>query len=309
MKFIFKVLIIFFAVSFLVGAASDKYSEVFAGASSCGTYLVLGLDDASKNADVILAVSLSDRDSDISVIQIPRDTYCRFDDEDVKINSLFARYIAKGFSEKEALSATADYIGRNLGVGISGYVAVGTGAFTEIIDELGGVTVNIPDGFSLLLDSDYEYSLKSGENILSGKEALYFVRYRKGYERGDLERIDTQKIFLNGLLKTVTDGVGITNAISLLDDVFLGVSSSISFFEAMSLARGLSNADSSCMSIHTLPGEAVYYNGSVWYYVLNKLGVEDLLSKCAEVRVADFDTRRVFTKNDSQINDIYNKDK
>lgn len=77
---------------------------------------------------------------------------------------------------------------------IDHYVYVKYPGFEKVIDELGGVKINLDKNLKV---SALALDLKAGDNLLSGKEALNFVRW-KGRE--DFSRFQRQKLLLNSIV-------------------------------------------------------------------------------------------------------------
>ena len=59
------------------------------------TFLISGIDDAADNTDVILLLDVDLSSSNISVIQIPRDTYFNHSYMQNKINQYYTYWIIK----------------------------------------------------------------------------------------------------------------------------------------------------------------------------------------------------------------------
>jgi len=83
------------------------------------------------------------------------------------------------------------------GVPIGNYVVVDFGAVEEIVDALGGVTVEVDEPIQYTLDGRY-VSIPAGRQTLDGFEALAYVRYRGG-PTADIGRIGRQQEFLRAL--------------------------------------------------------------------------------------------------------------
>lgn len=91
-----------------------------------------------------------------------------------------------------------------LEIPIDHYVILNVHGLVELINELGGVTVEIPKSMhymdwtaKLLID------LTPGYHTLTGNQAMGFVRYRHD-ELGDIGRVQRQQIFVRALLDRAT---------------------------------------------------------------------------------------------------------
>src|SRR5690606_10721962 len=119
---------------------------------------------------------------DLSMVAIPRDLYLT--DQGRKINTMYAREGAEGLRrEVEAV----------LGVPIDYYAIVKLDIFQNLVDALGGVTVDVP--YRMLYHDSaggLHIDFQPGPQHLAGEAASKFIRYRNSL-RGDIDRIDNVK--------------------------------------------------------------------------------------------------------------------
>nr|MDT0664849.1 LCP family protein [Micromonospora sp. DSM 115978] len=102
---------------------------------------------------------------------------------------------------------------------IDHYVSMDLQGFKEITDAIGGVEVclaaspfverfTLENGRSVrssnLDDPSSGFRGQEGVNVLSGEQALAFVRQRRGFADGDLSRIRRQQAFLGAVFRQVT---------------------------------------------------------------------------------------------------------
>lgn len=92
------------------------------------------------------------------------------------------------------------------------YVKVNFTSLVDIVDALGGVTVNSKYSFV----SQDGYSYKKGENVLDGKKALSFARERKSFKEGDRVRGENQQLVLTALINKAMSPKIITNYVDIL---------------------------------------------------------------------------------------------
>jgi LCP family protein required for cell wall assembly len=74
------------------------------------------------------------------------------------------------------------------------YVYVNYQGFEKVIDELGGVQITLEKEVKV---PGLGLNLKAGDNLLSGKEALNFVRWR---DSNSIARFERQKILINSVV-------------------------------------------------------------------------------------------------------------
>ncbi|MEE1042413.1 MAG: LCP family protein [Clostridia bacterium] len=160
--------------------------------------LAIGVDGSETRSDTILLASMNLEDKTVSLMSIPRDTRVRYNGSWDKITHLFS-YDTTG-------QLTLDVVKDITGVDIHYVGIINFDGFSNAIDELGGVDVEVPDlgkGGMYYNDpvQDLNIALPAGYRHLNGQEAQGFVRFRSGYANADLGRIETQRYFLQELVK------------------------------------------------------------------------------------------------------------
>ena len=265
-------LIIFSAVSCIEVMASAKEQKPL-------NYLVLGLDDAAQNADVIMLVSAAPGENELTFLQIPRDTFYNYGGGQNKINGVFSSYRNSGMSEREALSAFSDDLEDVFGIEINASFAVSLAGFRKFVTDIGGVTVDMPYDYTFTDErGDSGFTLGKGENLLDGDKAETFIRYRRGYALGDLSRINAQKIFLKGMIKTVTSTrfTKLASAVFSIRDSLYANCKTTDIIKILAKKPGRNN-ELACRFI-TLPGEALVSDGGVSYFCTNRKSSGEVLA-------------------------------
>lgn len=87
---------------------------------------------------------------------------------------------------------------------------------TNIVDALGGITVNSSEAFETLHGN---YQITEGLNEMDGDKALCFVRERKRLKRGDFARGENQQKVLKAMLDKAMSPKIITNFNNILSAV------------------------------------------------------------------------------------------
>ena len=309
MRIIFKAIsaaLVAFVFLFVAEFAIDV--TAFGAGKSRYVYLILGLDDAASNSDSILITSYNSADNTASVIQLPRDTYCKSESHLNKINGVYASYKASGLSDKSALQKTADFISNKLGLHFDGYLAVRLADLEKLVDALGGVKINLPhDVVFYDKQGNYLRSFKSGENLLSGKDAAFFVRYRAGYANGDLGRLDAQKIFMNALFKTAVHDTGIDELFDIAKVFSDTAVTNIRVREILGMVlKHSSKFRDTEITYLTMPGKSLPDKNGIWYYVLNRKSSVSVLEKHTSSDGKSFDKNEDFlNKADQDFSDVY----
>lgn len=176
-------------------------------------FVLLGKDVGSGNTDSITVVSYDVPNQKVGMISIPRDTAVeRTWRSNPKINGAF--YGAGADVLKEEIEHT-------FGIPIDYYILVDLNGFVALVDELGGVEVNIP--LDMNYDDPYQnlhIHFNKGTQTLSGQEAMEVVRYRHDNEDSpnyrangwysDVQRGEMQRQVLLQLAKKVISWNSVT---------------------------------------------------------------------------------------------------
>ncbi len=300
MKIVFKAIsaaLVAFILLFVARFALDV--SAFGAGKTQFLYLILGLDDAASNSDAILIASYNSKDNTASVVQLPRDTYCASTSKSSlnKINSVYASYIASGFSDGVSLQKTADFIANKLGVCFDGYLSFTLDDLIKLVDAFNGVRINLPhDVVFYDKHGNPVRTFFAGKNILTGKDAAFFVRYRAGYVNGDLGRLDAQKVFMNALFNTAVHNTGIDELFDITKIFSDSVVTNIRLREILGMVlKHSSKFKDAEVAYLTMPGKPVRDENGVWYYVLNRKASVSVLQKHMNSDGKTFDTNQDFS--------------
>ncbi|MEA2704948.1 MAG: polyisoprenyl-teichoic acid--peptidoglycan teichoic acid transferase [Actinomycetota bacterium] len=157
--------------------------------------LVLGFDarpgETVSRSDAMHLIALNPAAGRATMLNIPRDTYVPIPGHGSdKINSAYALGGAK---------LTAKAVGDLVGVQIQFVLATGFTGLADMVDEMGGVTVDIPVKME---DSNSDAYFDKGPRHLTGPESLAFSRDRHSTGGGDFDRTHRQgELILAGLTK------------------------------------------------------------------------------------------------------------
>ncbi len=303
MKIIKRTLIILVAAAMLLAAVSllsscayenneqneeSENQEVNAD-GSVFNLLVGGTDRTSGLTDVLMLISFNRDKQQLSVMQIPRDTYADYTNKSYKkINGAYGT-----LGGGKALSA---FLSGALGVPIHSYAIISPDAFCKAVDAVGGVEIVLDE--PLYYNDPYQgltISLPKGKQTLNGKEAEQLVRYRSGYANGDLGRIDAQKVFLASFYKKISEDITPLQLTSLAAALVGGTDTDLGVAELISLYGELSALKSENIYFVTSPGQAVVADKSgASYYVLSSKACSELLEGYFGGGKGGFDKKHLF---------------
>ncbi len=269
--YIAALLLLSLCVIFLCGCSSaviDVWNDL---KRDDRTYLVAGLDDASGNTDVILLVTVNESRGNISVLQIPRDTF--FSDEGYtgKINGIYPSLVARGSKEKAALEQFSTLISKALGVKIDGSAAVKTGFISDIATKIGGIDIELSEGIEIVRQDGSILILKSGKNHIEGEDIMLLIRHRSSYLSGDIGRMDMQKLVISALARASRRELGVGDMLSLVFSNRDDIITNLDFADIYNiLLKNLGRNKEMRTCYATLPGTSDKLDDGLWYYFISK---------------------------------------
>lgn len=224
------------------------------------TIAMFGVDNRSNgdykggNSDSIMIVSINNDTKEVNVVSVARDTYLNVDD-----GSSYRKcnYAYNHGGPEQAINM----LNKNLDLKVSGYVAVDFYALAEIVDDLGGLELEITQAMvdatnpenggpalagyiaevqTVIGDVDEsEWYLKPGVQNLNGSQVVGYCRQR--YLAGnDFGRAERQREVVKKIVeKTVHSDAKTLNKI--VDDVLPDVSTSLSASQVLGMATSASD--------------------------------------------------------------------
>lgn len=163
--------------------------------------LLVGADKGTNtgNTDVMMLVSLNKKTKQLKLVSFFRDSYLYIDSPKgaycTKLNAAFS------MGGPECLVETIE---NNYKIEIDNYVMVNFESFKEIVDAMGGVTVDVQK-----YEADYNYTkfkikLPYGDDVtLNGEQALCFCRIRGCDADGDVSRTRRQRQVIESIIDKV----------------------------------------------------------------------------------------------------------
>lgn len=161
--------------------------------------LLLGSDardaDTASRSDTMILVRVDANVGKATLVSIPRDTKVEIEGHGTqKINAAYAFGGPAG-----AVKAVENLAG----VDISHYAEIHFNELEAVVDQLGGIWVDIPISNNQTGASNTGVELNAGMQRLNGEQALAFARERYGYNEGDFQRAENQRILVQALADTI----------------------------------------------------------------------------------------------------------
>lgn len=217
--------------------------------------LLIGIDVTLDNrrrvvpvsrSDTLLLVSFDPVRNRISGLSVPRDTRALIPGVGVtKINAAYA------FGGPTLTVRTVEDL---LGVPVHYYVKMGPESFSKFIDAIGGVEIDV--------EKDMKYTdtwaglyinLKQGRQLLTGQQAMGYIRFRHD-ALGDIARVGRQQKVLLALFTKLKSPSTVLSAPSLLRAFTENTQTNLSMTELITLGVFTSRLGSRDLAFQTLPG-------------------------------------------------------
>lgn len=241
--------------------------------------LFFGKDKVAALTDTIILASLNTKTGDVSTISIPRDTRVLIEGRYRKINEAYGVGVAlykqgKTETEEEILIRAVREV---TGLPIHHYLKLDTSSFREIIDILGGVEVDVPQPGMYYSDpvQNLEINIPPGRQVLDGKNAEGFVRFRAGYANGDLGRVSAQQYFMKCLIEQKVNFRYLGKIDDLAETVVEAVDTSMSVAQITKYAMAATKVSPDRVYMFTLPGSAQMI-GNVSYVLRSESEIQEM---------------------------------
>jgi LCP family protein required for cell wall assembly len=155
--------------------------------------------------DTIMVVHLPDNDTKPTMVSLLRDSLVSIPGHGRnKINAAFA------FGGAPLLVKTVE---QATGLRIDHYGEIGLGGFASVVDDVGGVTMCLPQADH---DTFAGVNLPAGCQELNGANALGYVRSRHAFATSDFARTDHQRQFIGALASRIASPAVLLNPFDVL---------------------------------------------------------------------------------------------
>ncbi|MEM7160113.1 MAG: LCP family protein [Myxococcota bacterium] len=159
--------------------------------------LLLGMDNrhdrVTGRTDTMVVAAFRHRDGKVGAFSVPRDLYVEDPELGPMRISSAVRVGNKRLGKGKGVPFLRQLIEREFGIRIDRYAAVDLAGFVDVVDEVGGVEVDVQCAIRDCLwmggkdeEACEDLTLDAGRQVLDGRTALKFVRSRHG--RGDRDR-------------------------------------------------------------------------------------------------------------------------
>lgn len=195
--------------------------------------LMLGVDERAGDkgrSDTIIVLTVNPNNNSVKMLSIPRDTRTEIigKGKEDKINHAYA------FGGVEM---SMDTVENFLDIPIDYYIQVNMEGFKDIVDAVGGVTVQ-----NKLEFTQDKVHFAKGELTLNGKEALAYTRMRKQDPRGDFGRQERQRQVIQAVMKEGASLSTLTNYGNIFDALGKNVKTNLTFDQMVDIQKNYKSA-------------------------------------------------------------------
>ena len=212
------------------------------------TMLIVGLrgGDSNENCplctDTLILLTIDPVSKTAGMLSIPRDMWVSITGFNYgKINSAYTlgeNYKLPGGGPGLTIQTVENFVG----IPIQYYAQIDFDAFANMIDEIGGICMDIPVKVNVGVQFEHgTTTLEPGHQCLSGKVALGYARTRdisQGVTGGDVERSQNQQRVILAIRDAVLAKLPtlVTKAVPLYNQISSGVHTNLSLDDILRLA-------------------------------------------------------------------------
>lgn len=247
---------------------ADKRAEV----AKMRHLLLIGIDarpgETTGRSDTMIIVTLDPDGNVIKLTSIMRDLYVEIPGR--KNNRINATYV---FGGPELLMETIEL---NFGVHIDHYIAVNFSMLGKLIDSIGGLTLTVEneyymrrinavikqDNRVLGIDRNDQLLTEPGEQLMTGKQAQAYARYRYGTADGDFGRTVRQREIITKIFEKLNQMTAI-ELMGLVVDNFDNVYTNLSVSDLASYAPVLISMKDAEIQEMRLPIDGGYQSKTI----------------------------------------------
>lgn len=247
---------------------TDKRAEV----ANMRHLLLIGIDarpgETTGRSDTMIIVTLDPDGNVIKLTSIMRDLYVEIPGR--KNNRINATYV---FGGPELLMETIEL---NFGVHIDHYIAVNFSMLGKLIDSIGGLTLTVEneyymrrinavikqDNRVLGIDRNDQLLTEPGEQLMTGKQAQAYARYRYGTADGDFGRTVRQREIITKIFEKLNQMTAI-ELMGLVVDNFDNVYTNLSVADLASYAPVLISMKDAEIQEMRLPIDGGYQSKTI----------------------------------------------
>lgn len=237
--------------------------------------LLLGVDQWEGDrgrSDTMIIMAVNPNNESIEMVSIPRDTRTEI--------------IGKGFEDKinhafayGGVEMSINTVENFLDIPIDYFIQINLEGFEEIVDAVGGVTVQN--------DLEFTYGgvhFPLGEITLNGEEALIYSRMRSRDPRGDFGRQKRQRSVIEAIIRKGASFNTLANFDHIFQALGKNIKTNLSIDQILDIQQNYKQA-ANHITQHQIDGSGKMIDG-IYYYIVpeeEKLSIQGILKEQLEI--------------------------
>ena len=245
--------------------------------------LMVGVDQAAgeennedfTRTDTIMLMKANVKDGTIKLLSIPRDSRVLVRNTYDKVNH------AHAFG---GIELTLQSLRNFLGLDIDYYAQVNYQALVNIVDAIGGVDYEVPEGVEI---KKWTLDIKPGMNHFDGTDTMWYLRTRHIYNNGDIGRVEAQQDFIKAMVDQAVLKSKQMNLMTVISSYIKYVKTNLPMPIIMDLVKNINNFSSDKMETFIVPGNEATINRTS-FYIPDERGTWDIVDE----EFADFKLKK-----------------
>lgn len=235
--------------------------------------LLVGVDKAAgeennedfTRTDTIMLMKANTKDGTIKLLSIPRDSRVLVRNTYDKVNH------AHAFG---GIELTLQSLRNFLGLDIDYYVQVNYQALVNIVDAIGGVDYEVPEGVNI---KKWTLNIKPGMHHFNGTDTMWYLRTRHIYNNGDIGRVHAQQDFVKAMVDQAVKKSNEMNLMTVISSYIKYVKTNLPMSAIVNLVKCIPNFSSDKVETFIVPGNGAYIN-NISYYIPDERGTWDIVN-------------------------------
>lgn len=189
-----------------------------------------GINNSSFNGDALMLITFNPKTLSTTLLSIPRDTYVPISCFE---NNRKNKITHAAWNGDTCMINTIESF---FDIHIDYYLKINFKGIVSLVDELGGVEVDVPISFceqDSNRNFDNQICLDKGTKLLNGEETLALARHRKTIN--DIKRGENQQLIVKGLMNKLKSIKSVNTIYNLLDTISNNMETNMNTNEILSL--------------------------------------------------------------------------
>lgn len=217
--------------------------------------LLLGVDERPGDigrSDSMIVMTVNPETETSTMVSIPRDTRAFIASKNT-YNKINAAYAYGG------IEGTVQTVEQFLNIPIHYYIKMNMDGFKDIVNAVGGITVNNPFAFTL-----EGVHIAKGKQHVNGEVSLKYARMRKEDPRGDFGRQQRQREVIEQIIHEGSQLTSLANYQKILKALEKNVQTNLTMDQMIAIQHSYKSAAKHFKQME-IPGDGGMI-GDIWYY-------------------------------------------